>query len=112
MFSLANDRPGGGAGASIFSVAEVARRPKWPSSNRDHFWRTVDAVIAGDAVAARLTRRIERKQRQLLGIVGEAGWRAYVDIEELQARRTLRWIELVATCARIPGAGRRRPRRG
>jgi len=110
MLSTTADSSLRGPGAATLFVAEGARRPKWPLSNRDHFWRAVDTVTANDVVATRLTRRIERKQRQLQSIVGELGWRTYVDIEELQARRTLRWIELVANWAQAHGARRRRPR--
>ena len=93
---------------TAFFVSEVARRPRWSSRNRDHFWRTIDAVTADDAMAIGLTRRIERKQRQLQRSIGEPAWRAYLEIEELQARRTLRWIELVATWAKGHGpVGRR-----
>jgi len=105
MFSFAGDRAGWGSGATTISVAEIARRPRWLPRNRDQFWRAVDAVTAGDAAATRLTRRIERKQRQLQSIVGEAGWRAYVDIEELQAQRTLRWLELGCNMGAHRGGG-------
>jgi hypothetical protein len=116
MFLPAAESSFPGGKAALLCVAEVSRRPRWrfplrglPGvvSNRDHFWRAVDAVTANDATAVRLGQRIERKQRLLQSMVGERGWRVYVDIEELQVQRTLRWIELVATSAR-----RRSPRRG
>lgn len=108
MLELTRAPHGRDPGAAAFFLAEVARRPRWSSRNRDHFWRTIDAATADDALANGLTRRIERKQRRLQRSVSEPAWRAYLEIEELQTRRTLRWIELVATWASGHGAPRRR----
>lgn len=84
-------------------------RPRWPQRpTTDAFWQAIERVIDGDAASARRQRDIARKQRALRAAVTKRAWARYVDLEEAQTRRWLRWIEIVARWAHAEGKRQRR----
>ncbi|HVU05520.1 MAG TPA: hypothetical protein VHE30_27420 [Polyangiaceae bacterium] len=48
----------------------------------------------------RLTVLLARKKSRLRGLLSEPAWRAYLGIEELELRRSLRWLELATRLRR------------
>jgi hypothetical protein len=74
----------------------------------------IDRLLRNDGESQRLTRRIRERQRALSHGVNARSWTVYLEIEELELRRSLRWMHLVVRWAERRGArtARRARRRG
>jgi hypothetical protein len=96
-------------GGTLLHVSERRRPGRWPD-DRARFWDTVGPVVDRDAASRKLGAEVRRRERALRLKVKAAAWREYVALEEVTARRSLRWIEVAAAWAYLEGARRRRSR--
>lgn len=63
-------------------------------------WAHLEPILRRDPIAMRLTVLLARKKSRLRGLLSEPAWRAYLGIEELELRRSLRWLELATRLRR------------
>ena len=96
LFPLSGDRP-----PSMLWVAEPSGRRRQRQSGR---LAAIDRLLRNDVESQRLTRRIRARQHALSQGVNARSWTIYLEIEELELRRSLRWMHLVVRWAERRGA--------
>ena len=89
------------------------RRPKRPAPalNEERVASAIDGVLFASEPSRELTHQLLRGQRELRQAVDDAGWEAYLRLEEIGNERTTRLVEGVIAWAYAEGLRARQPHR-